>query len=56
MKNNSDKSFYSGEYYFSTQIVKPIWDVFIKLFPETNEFYQNLISNIERWKELLDNT
>lgn len=56
MKITSDKSFYSGEYYFTTQIVKPSWDVFIKLFPETNEYYQNLITNIDKWKELMDNT
>lgn len=54
MRIIDDKTFYFNEYHFSTQIVKPIWDIFVELFPETNEYYQNLILNIDKWKNLLD--
>ena len=55
MKLTSDKSFYSSEYYFSSNIVKPMWNLLVEIFPELNEYYNNLNLNIDKWKELLDN-
>lgn len=55
MKFTSNKSFYSSEYYFSSNVVKPMWNLLVEIFPELNEYYDNLNSNINKWKELLDN-
>ena len=54
MKLTSDKSFYSSEHYFSSNVVKSMWDFFVKIFPELNEYYNNLNININKWKEILD--
>lgn len=54
MKFTSNKSFYSTEYYFSSNVVKPMWNLLVEIFPELNEYYNNLNSNINKWKELLD--
>ena len=42
MKLTSDKSFYSSEYYFTSNVVKSMWDFIVKIFPELNEYYNNL--------------
>jgi hypothetical protein len=55
MKLNSDKTFYNSEHYFSSNIVKPVWNILIELFPELEEFYKNLNENIAKWKELYNN-
>ena len=55
MKLTSDKSFYSSEYYFSSNVVKPMWNLLVEIFPELDEYYNILNSNINKWKELLDN-
>jgi len=54
MKLNTDKLFYSSECYFSSQVVKPTWDILIKIYPEINCYYEILNQNITKWKELLD--
>jgi len=55
MKLTSDKSFYSSEYYFSSIVIKPMWNLLVEIFPELEEYYNNLNSNINKWKELLNN-
>lgn len=55
MKLTSEKSFYSSEYYFSSNVVKPMWNLLVEIFPELDEYYNILNSNINKWKELLDN-
>lgn len=54
MKLTSDKSFYSSEYYFCSNVVKPLWNLVVKLFPELDEYSNNLYTNINKWKKLLD--
>ncbi len=55
MKINNDKTFYNTEYYFSSNIVKPMWNILIEMFPELIEFYNNLNENINKWKEMANN-
>ena len=54
MKLTDDKIFYSAEYYFSSNIVKPLWNILIEIFLELEPYYKNLETNIIKWKELLD--
>jgi hypothetical protein len=42
MKLNNDKSFYSSEHFFSQNIVKHIWNVFIEMFPGIIEYKEHL--------------
>jgi hypothetical protein len=55
MKLTSDKTFYNSEHYFCSNIIKPMWNILIELFPELEEFYNNLNENIVKWKELSNN-
>lgn len=52
MKLYDDKSFYSSEIFFSSNIVKPLWNVLSELFTDLKDYATNIDDNIQRWKEL----
>ena len=52
MKLNDDKKFYSSEHLFSSNVVKPMWNILVEMFPNLEEYYLNLENNIVRWKEM----
>lgn len=51
--DNTDKSFYLAELGFAKNIVKPMWDILIKMFPNLIDMKNNLDSNIEKWQYLI---
>lgn len=56
MKLEKDKQFYLSEIYFSSNIVKPMWNILVQLYPQLNNYHLNLEININRWKELVNQT
>ncbi len=52
MKLMEDKIFYLSEFYFASNIVKPMWNMIVGIFPELYIFHENLDKNIVKWKEL----
>lgn len=55
MKLESDKKFYLSEHYFASNIVMPMWNILVDLFPELDEYYLVLKKNIKIWKNKIDN-
>jgi hypothetical protein len=54
MKLTDNKSFYASEHFFSSNVVKPMWNILIELFPNLEEYKKHIDVNISRWKQLLN--
>lgn len=53
MDLDTDKKFYLAELYFSSQMVKPLWESFLIIFPELICYSSELDKNIEMWKKMI---
>lgn len=55
MRVTNNKSFYKNEYFFSSNIVLPMWNIFTDLFENLRPYKEHLDVNISKWKQLLAN-
>ena len=52
MKIPNKKSMYKNEIHFSEFVVRPLWDVFVDIFPNLKFIREELVNNINSWKVL----
>ena len=54
MKVCDDKTFYKNELFFSSNVIKPMWNILVNLFPQLKKYHEQLDSNIAEWNKLLN--